>query len=72
MGLIAQYNALPNWRQRWCTRKLKIEPYANWLATQQTQYDKVVSYVGLRADEEEREGGEMERTSSESETYRGR
>ena len=25
-GLIREYNALPNWRQRWCTRLLKTEP----------------------------------------------
>lgn len=30
-GLIKEQNALPNWRQRWCTRMLKIEPYAEWL-----------------------------------------
>jgi len=54
-GLIKQYNALPNWRQRWCTRVLKIEPYAAWLA----QHSPCISYVGLRADEEnEREGGD--------------
>lgn len=54
-GLIKEQNALPNWRQRWCTRILKIEPYAAWLA----QHTPCVSYVGLRADEEnEREGGD--------------
>lgn len=53
-GLIEQQNALPNWRQRWCTRMLKIEPYARWLQTQLP----ATSYVGLRADEEEREGGD--------------
>lgn len=53
-GLIEQQNALPNWRQRWCTRMLKIEPYAAWLAKQ----GECVSYVGLRADEPEREGGD--------------
>lgn len=53
-GLIMQQKALPNWRQRWCTRMLKIEPYAAWLLKQ----GKCVSYVGLRADEPEREGGD--------------
>jgi 3'-phosphoadenosine 5'-phosphosulfate sulfotransferase (PAPS reductase)/FAD synthetase len=52
-GLIAQQNALPNWRQRWCTRMLKIEPYAAWLLK---QGGEITSYVGLRADEEERAG----------------
>jgi 3'-phosphoadenosine 5'-phosphosulfate sulfotransferase (PAPS reductase)/FAD synthetase len=53
-GLIREQNALPNWRQRWCTRILKIEPYAAWL----TKNSPAVSYVGLRADEPEREGGD--------------
>lgn len=53
-GLIFKQKALPNWRQRWCTRILKIEPYAQWL----TQNAPCVSYVGLRADEAEREGGD--------------
>ena len=54
-GLIRQQNALPNWRQRWCTRKLKIEPYAAWLS----KNAPCVSYVGLRHDEREREGGDF-------------
>jgi hypothetical protein len=52
-GLIDKQNALPNWRQRWCTRMLKIEPYAAWLVQ---QGGEITSYVGLRADEEERAG----------------
>lgn len=52
-GLIDDQNALPNWRQRWCTRMLKIEPYRSWLALN----TPAVSYVGLRADEEGRLGG---------------
>jgi len=55
-GLIRQYNALPNWRQRWCTRRLKIEPFATYLA----QNTPALFYVGLRADEEEREGGDYQ------------
>lgn len=54
-GLIESQNALPNWRQRWCTRKLKIEPYAAWLMKQ----GPCVSYVGLRVDEPTREGGDF-------------
>jgi 3'-phosphoadenosine 5'-phosphosulfate sulfotransferase (PAPS reductase)/FAD synthetase len=54
VGLIRDQQALPNVWMRWCTRKLKIEPYAKWLATQAP----AVSYVGLRADEPEREGGD--------------
>lgn len=54
-GLIEHYRALPNWRQRWCTRELKIEPYRSWLLGQ-AERGPVISYIGLRADEEEREG----------------
>jgi 3'-phosphoadenosine 5'-phosphosulfate sulfotransferase (PAPS reductase)/FAD synthetase len=54
IGLIEHYTALPNWRQRWCTRRLKIEPFAAWLLAQ----GPCVSYVGLRADEDDRAGGD--------------
>lgn len=56
-SLIKHYGALPNWRQRWCTRQIKIEPYGEWLALM-VKNGPVVSYVGLRADEEAREGGD--------------
>jgi 3'-phosphoadenosine 5'-phosphosulfate sulfotransferase (PAPS reductase)/FAD synthetase len=52
-GLIRNYEALPNWRARWCTRQLKIEPFMDLLV----QNAPAVSYVGLRADEPERQGG---------------
>lgn len=55
-GLIRQQNALPNFRQRWCTRKLKIEPFIAWLI-EQLKEGPVVAYVGLRADEPTRIGG---------------
>jgi 3'-phosphoadenosine 5'-phosphosulfate sulfotransferase (PAPS reductase)/FAD synthetase len=51
-GLIDQYNALPNWRMRWCTRQLKIEPFKALLLNVRP----AVSYVGLRADETTRAG----------------
>lgn len=51
-GLIRRWNALPNNRQRWCTRVLKIEPYYRWLQ----KHSPCISYVGLRADEESRQG----------------
>lgn len=55
-GLIRQWNALPNWRQRWCTRVLKIEPFQNYLAG----HLPAAIYVGIRADEAEaREGVEF-------------
>src|SRR5262249_17220936 len=50
--LIDRMNALPNWRQRWCTRILKIEPTIAYLKINAP----CVQYVGLRADEETREG----------------
>lgn len=52
LELIEFFGALPNWRQRWCTRMLKIEPTIDWLKA----HSPCVHYVGLRADEPEREG----------------
>ena len=51
-GLIRKQQALPNWRQRWCTRILKIEPYIAYML----ESVPAVSYVGIRADEESRQG----------------
>ncbi len=53
-GLIDKQKMLPNWRARWCTRMLKIEPCQKWISE---KTDTVVLYIGLRADEEGREGG---------------
>ena len=53
--LIEHFQALPNFRQRWCTRILKIE-----LAQQFYNLVKpAVIYVGLRADEKERQGNKL-------------
>lgn len=41
---------LPSSTSRWCTRKLKLEPFEKWVGD-----DPVVSYVGIRGDEN-REG----------------
>lgn len=49
---ISHFNALPNFRQRWCTRLLKIEPTIAFIKANQP----AVLYVGLRADEEMRKG----------------
>ena len=49
---ITEYGALPNWRQRWCTRQIKIEPCIAYL----TAHPGSTLCVGLRADEEERQG----------------
>jgi len=54
-SLIDKWTALPNNRMRWCTRVLKLEPYYRWLDS----IAPVVSYVGLRADEEGRGGMEF-------------
>jgi hypothetical protein len=51
-GLIEAQNALPSHRMRWCTRKLKIEPTIAYVKA----HAPAVLYVGLRADEEQREG----------------
>lgn len=50
--LIIYYRALPNWRQRWCTRQIKIEPCLAWLA----KHRECRLLVGLRADEPARKG----------------
>lgn len=53
---VRQQKMLPNFRARFCTRILKIEPYEKMLV-EQAKIGSVVSYVGLRADEDVREGG---------------
>lgn len=55
-GLIEHFGALPNWRQRWCTRMLKIQPCLALIHRLQSEGKRVVLYVGLRADEEARKG----------------
>lgn len=42
---------LPWWRARWCTPTFKIKPFQAWVGEQ-----VVTSYIGLRADEQERTG----------------
>lgn len=51
-GWIEKYNALPNHRQRWCTKLLKIQPCIAYLKSRAP----ALLYVGLRADEEDRPG----------------
>ena len=51
--LVERMQMLPNFRARWCTRILKIEPT---IAYMKTLPPGSVLYVGLRADEEERQG----------------
>lgn len=49
-------NFLPSVQTRWCTRKLKLEPFKNWVKPSLDSGDIVYSYVAIRADEEHREG----------------
>lgn len=56
-GIIDRERMIPNWRSRFCTRQLKIQPFAAWLM----KHTPATVYVGLRADEEEREGGDYKR-----------
>lgn len=43
---------LPNFRARWCTRLLKLKPFGVFME----EHAPCVAYVGLRDDEDEREG----------------
>lgn len=52
MGLIYKQRALPNWRMRWCTRMIKIEPFESYIL----DHLPCTVYVGIRADEVDREG----------------
>lgn len=45
-------HCLPNFQKRFCTRLLKLKPYGAFIANVQP----AISYIGLRDDEEEREG----------------
>jgi len=43
---------LPNFRARWCTRLLKLKPFGQFM----TEHAPCVAYVGIRDDEDDREG----------------
>ncbi len=47
---------LPSAQTRWCTIKLKLEPFRNWVNPWLKAGDVVYSYVAIRADEDYREG----------------
>ena len=51
-GLMATFERLPSHAQRWCTRMIKIEPCKAYLIA----HPGSILCVGLRADEEERQG----------------
>lgn len=49
-------NFLPSPQTRWCTRKLKLEPFKHWVKPSLDAGDTVYSYVAIRSDEDHREG----------------
>src|SRR5690606_35613933 len=51
---------LPSTMSRWCTRKLKLEPFEQYVGD-----DPVISYVGIRGDED-REGYISKKTNIQS------
>lgn len=53
IGLVNEQKMLPNFRSRFCTRMLKIEPTIEYFSKLP---DDAVLHVGLRADEESRPG----------------
>ena len=54
---LREYNHfLPSAQTRWCTRKLKLAPFEQWVRPWLATGDKVTSYVAIRADEDYREG----------------
>jgi len=51
--LIEEWGAVPNYRMRWCTRAIKIDPCVEYFRGLD---EPAVLCVGLRADEDERQG----------------
>lgn len=49
-------NFLPSPRQRWCTIRMKLEPFERWVNEFLKDGYEVYSYVGIRADEPWRDG----------------
>jgi 3'-phosphoadenosine 5'-phosphosulfate sulfotransferase (PAPS reductase)/FAD synthetase len=49
-------NFLPSPQTRWCTIKMKLEPFRNWVNQWLKSGYVVYSYVAIRADEDYREG----------------
>ncbi len=47
---------LPSPSTRWCTRKLKLEPFKQWIRPWLAAKEKVISYVAIRSDEDHRDG----------------
>lgn len=55
---------LPSPFARWCTRYLKIDPMEKWI-----DGDHCISYIGIRADEPQREGYKNHRNSNITPCY---
>jgi hypothetical protein len=54
---LREYNHfLPSPQTRWCTRKLKLAPFENWIRPMLASGEEITSYVAIRADEDYREG----------------
>ncbi|WP_434782330.1 phosphoadenosine phosphosulfate reductase family protein [Ferrovum myxofaciens] len=54
---LREYNHfLPSPQTRWCTRKLKLTPFEQWIKPMLASGGKVTTYVAIRADEDYREG----------------
>ncbi len=54
---LREYNHfLPSPQTRWCTRKLKLAPFEQWIKPMLASGDKVTTYVAIRSDEDYREG----------------
>lgn len=47
---------LPSAQTRWCTRKLKLEPFKHWVRPSLQAGHHVFTYVAIRSDEDHREG----------------
>lgn len=62
---IERNRMLPNFRARFCTRQIKIEP-ARHLLSSLLRQGQVFHYVGLRADEETRLGGHYQDVCTET------
>lgn len=65
VGLSVQQKALPNWRMRWCTRMLKIEPFERYILENMP----CTVYVGIRADEADRDGVAYEKMGDITRRY---
>ena len=62
---LARYGGmLPDARMRWCTREMKLKPFERFIGC-----DEAISYVGIRADEPDREGYKITSKSTVKPVY---